>query len=93
MNIKDPIREYSKPAKLKNGTDVTVKGFVFDHPVFKGGDPEVFNMVTVVKDKVVIGIAFFAVPMDNNELMDKVDNVSENADDYLAPHVQMQMNN
>lgn len=94
MNIKDPILEHKKEAKLKNGTEVTVKGFVFDHPVFEQGDPPVYNMVTVVdKNKMVIGIAFFAIPMTKEELIDKVDNVSENPDDYLAPHVKMQMNN
>lgn len=94
MNIKNPVLEHRKQAKLKNGTEVTIKGFVFDHPVFKSGDPPVYNMVTVVnQSRVVIGIAFFAAPMSHDELIDKVDNVSEDPDQYLAPAVLSQMNN
>lgn len=94
MNIKDPIRKYSISSKLKNGTEVMVKGFVFDHPVFLAGDPPVFNMITIVNmDKVVIGIRFYATPMTMDLLMAEVELVGEEPDFYLTPMYKMQMDN
>lgn len=94
MNIKDPILEYSKAALLKNGTPVTIKGFVFDHSIFDVKTESAHSMTTIVNnDRVVIGIRFYGPAFSEDVLIAEVENICEDPDFYLAPYVKLQMNN
>lgn len=92
LNITDPILEHSLPAKLKNGTDLTVTGLVFDHPISKIGDP-VYNLIKLMKDEVCWGVVFYPIQMGPSELESKVAEICEDPDRWVAPGFLQKMNN
>lgn len=93
LNLDNPILEQEKQCMLKNGTKITVKGVTFDHSLMPTGDP-VHTLVTLTDEKEVsAGIIFFLLQMGEQELKDKVDEICENADQYLSPGYKQQINN
>lgn len=92
-NLESPIYKYEKDSILKDGTKIVVKGYVFERPMFSSGE-KVFNFVQLYDTNGVgAGIVFFREQMIESELEDKVNEICENPDNYLADEYKQNIQN